>query len=117
MAYITPSSTDLSQKEVEGFLLLMKGHTEGFSAQAVSSVFFSLCNDASEGVTLPLSVLLSAIDTDLHPEIAEGMGQFLPAYIGDADEVGVEQFVEMHDDMHASSPNDFNDQLRSVWKI
>lgn len=118
LAYITPSSTDLSEKEVEGFLLLMKGHTEGFSAQAVSQVFFSLCNDASEGTTLPLSALLCNLDTDEHPEIAEGLAKFLPAYIGDdAGEISVHQFIDLHDDMYASSPNDFQELLRSVWKV
>lgn len=100
---------------MEGFLLLMKGHTEGFSAQAVSSVFFSLCNDASEGVTLPLSVLANSIETGEHPELIEGFLKFLPAYIGDAEEVALEQFIDLHDDMYASSPNNFYEQLNSVW--
>lgn len=98
-------------------MLLMKGHTEGFSAQAVSSVFFSLCNDASEGVTLPLSVLTGSIETVEHPELVEGLNKFLPAYIGDAEEVTLDQFIDLHDDMYASSPNDFYEQLHSVWLI
>ena len=96
----------------------MKGHTEGFSPAAVSSIFFTLCNDASEGVRLPVSSLLFAIDSDAHPEIAEGFEKFLPAYIGpDEDSVSAEQFVEMHDDMYASSPDNFYALLSTVWRI
>lgn len=115
IAYITPSSTDLTVKEVEGFLLLMKGHTEGFSAQSVSQVFFSLCNDASEDASLPVNTLLCSIDTDNHPEIAAGLEQFLPAYGGDT--LSVEQFIDIHDDMHASSPDTFSDLLKTVYKF
>lgn len=117
IAYITPSSTDLAVKEVEGFLMLMKGHTEGFSAQAVSQVFFSLCNDASEGVTLPVNTLLCSVDTENHPEIAEGLARFLPAYTYDGDELSVDQFIDMHDDMHASSPDNFTELLKTVYRV
>ena len=102
---------------MENFLLVMKGHTEGFSAQAVSNVFFSLCGDAAEDTILSLNTLVASIDTYQHPEMAEGMKEFLPAYIGDSDEVSVHAFIELHDDMYASTPNVFYEQLKSVWKI
>eukprot|EP01032_Pedospumella_encystans_P022900 gene22900-25937_t len=117
LAYISPSNTELSDKEVENFLLVMKGHAEGFSAQAVGNVFFSLCGDAAEDTILSLNTLIASIDTNQHPEMAEGMREFLPAYIGDSDEVSVHAFIELHDDMYASAPNVFYEQLKSVWKI
>jgi hypothetical protein len=95
--------------------MLVKGHTNGFSPQAVSNVFFTLCNSSDEGTTLTLGSLLCAIDSDGYPEIAEGFAKFLPAYIGDAQELSVQQFVEMHDDMYASSPAAFQDMMSNVW--
>lgn len=118
MAYISPSTAELSAKEVENFLLLLKGHTGGFSAQAVSSVFFTLCNTSAEDTSLPLRSLFSAIDADNHPEVAEGYAKFLPAYIAQrADEVTLHQFLEMHDDMYASSPAAFQTMMDAVWKL
>ena len=97
--------------------MLMKGHTDGFSAQDATSVFFSLCNTADEGVTLPLGSLLCSIDGDRFPDIAEGFAHFLPGYIGDAQEVTVHQFVEMLDDMHSSAPIAYGDMMKSVWRF
>jgi hypothetical protein len=120
IAYITSSTTGLSIKEIENFLLIMKGHTEGYSQADVSSVFFSLCNDATEGTTLPMETLIFALDTENFPEVAEGFRKFLPGYLpagADAEDVTVQEFLDIHSDMHASSPDNFNEVLRSVWRF
>ena len=95
----------------------MKGHTDGFSIQEVSNVFFSLCSTSEEGATLPLGSLLCSIDNDNYPEFSTGVSKFLPVYIGDKDEVNVHQFIEFHDDMYASTPTSFNEVLHSVWRL
>ena len=62
--------------------------------------------------------LLCAVDSDSNPEVLEGYAKFLPAYIGEqAEEVSVHQFVEMHDDMYASSPLAYEEMMDSVWKM
>ena len=114
MAYITASSVEVSAKEVEAFFLLMKGRTEGFSPAAVSNVFFSLCNDSSEGVTLSVNALLFAFDQQ--PEIYEGFVKFLPKLL-DSDSITLEEFIDIHDDMHSSSPDNFQELLDTIWKV
>lgn len=116
MAYITPSGVLLTDKEAEDFFLVIKGHREGFSSSFVSHLFFTLCNDSSEGALLPLSSLLLLLDTDKHPDLMAGFTTFLPAYCS-TDSLSLDQFIELNDDLYASSPDSFEELVTSVWRL
>mmetsp|Transcript_8513 Transcript_8513/g.14129 ORF Transcript_8513/g.14129 Transcript_8513/m.14129 type:complete len:352 (+) Transcript_8513:43-1098(+) len=117
LAYITPSTTGLSSREMESFFLLMKGQIEGFSAQAVSNLYFNIAKTASEGTTISVDTLVSAIDTQTYPEIADGFRMFLPAYTMDQGAVTVEELVEIFDDMYSSNFRSTQQLLSSAWTI
>jgi len=116
MAYVTPSGVLLTDKEAEDFFLVIKGHREGFSSSTISHLFFTLCDDSSEDALLPVTSLLTIMDTDKYPDLMTGFTTFLPAYTS-TDRLSLDQFVELHDDLYASSPDNFEELINSVWRL
>ena len=51
-----------------------------------------------------------------HPEAAEGIALYLPAYAVN-DELDNEGIAALLYDMYASAPYDFNDSLKTLWNI
>ena len=121
LAFITPSSTHLTDEEVQKFVSITRGHVEGYEPTVARKIFQQIAgsNGISGDTSVTLEMLQNSINGADHPELQDGMALIFPAYSTSGDTEGTltaDGFVELLHDIFVSIPDSFDDFLASVWR-
>jgi hypothetical protein len=114
IAYVTPSSTTVP---LDKFVYNLKGNVNSFQKEKVNELFGKLVYKYE--VTddkLKLNDLLDSINREQYPEMYEGFSQYVSVY-ANANSFGKTEFTELMQDLYATSPDLYEETLKSMWIV
>ena len=112
LAYFTPTNILNSEQ----FIRTVVARVDGFDKTIALDMYKAYCADCGTSI-LSVSDVTGKIDRSSHPEVAEGLCTYLPAYAysSDGGYVSEESFVEMLNDIYCSQSSVFKTVISTLF--
>lgn len=110
LAYFTPTNSI----NVDRFVSMVVARSDGFDADQPKTIFNKLFGAGERTTTTDV---LARMNADAAPEVVAGFADFgLGSYVGDDDCIGVEEFTNLHRDIHSTTPvESYKEMVALLW--
>lgn len=107
LAYFTPHDTLNSEQ----FIRTVVAKTDGFTDKHAHDVYDKLLINNNT-----IEYMRHLLSYDVHPEVAEGIALYLPAYSQVTPEsINRDEFAQLYSDIYASSPTLYAAAIENMW--